>query len=66
MKTMSELTIEQKAELFDYLSTRVSEMKLRFPFGGSDWVYNDGMKPGGLARVTQSAMDMENEINEED
>jgi hypothetical protein len=63
---MSELTIEQKAELFDYLSTRVSEMKLHFPGGGSDWVYNDGMKPGGLARVTQSAMDMENEMDEED
>jgi hypothetical protein len=43
------LTMEQKAELFDYLASRASEIKMQLSFGGSDWVYNDRRDPEQLA-----------------
>lgn len=58
---MSELSIERKAELFDYLSTRVSEMKL-----DGDWVYNDKRTAENFAEVTISHMEMEAECDDED
>lgn len=38
---------KDKAELFDYLAERATEIKMKFDFGGTDWVYID--RPCSLA-----------------
>ena len=33
---------EYKAELFDYLASRIQEMKLQLSNGGHEWLYHEG------------------------
>lgn len=60
------LTIEQKAELFDYLASRATEIKLQLSFGGSDWVYNDRRDPVALAGSLYQAQEWEDHAEDDD
>lgn len=60
------LTMEQKAELFDYLASRASEIKLNLSFGGSDWVYNDKRDPSQLAAQLYQAQEWEDHAEDDD
>lgn len=59
------LTVERKAELFDYLASRLDEAKLQLTFGGSDWIYHEQGSPEALAEQLETCMGYE-EGNEED
>lgn len=43
------LTIERKAELFDYIASRLDEGKFVLSFGSSKLVYHDQRSPEELA-----------------
>ena len=43
------LTIERKAELFDYIASRLDEGKFKLYFGSSKLVYHDQRSPEELA-----------------
>jgi len=63
---MTTLTVERKAELFDYLASRLDEMKLQLSFGGSDWVYHEQGSPEELAEQLEACMGYEQDDNEDD
>jgi hypothetical protein len=60
------LTMEQKAELFDYLASRASEIKMQLSFGGSDWVYNDRRDPEQLAAQLYQCQEWESGSDEDE
>ena len=65
------LTVERKAELFDYLASRLDEMKLQLDFGGSEWMYHEQGSPEDLADLLEQAQeweagDLESDNDEED
>lgn len=60
------LTIERKAELFDYLASRLDEMKLQLSFGGSDWIYHEQGSPEALAEQLYACMGYEEDSDEDD
>ena len=53
------LTVERKAELFDYMASRIDEMKLQLSFGGSDWIYHEQGTPEELAEQVETCMGYE-------
>ena len=53
------LTVERKAELFDYLASRLDEMKLQLDFGGSEWFYHEQGSPEDLADLLEQAQEWE-------
>ena len=60
------LTIERKAELFDYLASRLDSMKLQLNFGGTDWFYHEQDTPEELANLLEQAQIYEAEANEDE
>lgn len=60
------LTMEQKAELFDYLTSRASEIKMQLSFGGSEWLYNDRRDPEQLAAQLYQCQEWESGTDEDE
>lgn len=60
------LTMEQKAELFDYLTSRASEIKMQLSFGGSEWLYNDRRDPEQLAAQLYQCQEWESGDGDEE
>lgn len=58
------LTTERKAELFDYLASRLEEMKLQLSFGGNEWLYHERGTPEELADLLETAIDWESDDGE--
>ena len=63
---MDELTIEEKAELFDYLASVLMEFKVEYEFGGNDWAYHDKGTPEELADTLRALRDMDSEAEDEE
>ena len=55
------LTIERKAELFDYIASRLDEGKFELSFGGSKMVYHEQGSPEQLAEFLEELIEYENE-----
>lgn len=64
---MSNLTLEKKAELFDYLAKHASELKMSVD-GCSDWLYNDPATrtPDKFGAMLSSFIEMMNETDEDE
>lgn len=60
------LTIKEKAELFDYLASRLAEGKVITNFGGSEWIYHERGSPEQLAKSLKEIQGYENHSDEED
>lgn len=60
------LSIERKAELFDYLASRLDEMKLQLDFGGSEWMYHEQGSPEALAELLEQAYEWEEDAKGEE
>ncbi len=56
---MATLTQKRKAELFDYLASRLQEAKFELSFGGNDWVYHEQGTPEELAEELEALMSYE-------
>lgn len=54
------LTVEQKAEMFDYLASRLGEAKIITNFGGSEWIYHEKGTSEQLAKSLQKIQGYEN------
>ena len=61
---MDELTIEEKAGLFDYLASVLMEFKVEYSFGGNEWAYHDKGTPAELAELIEGLRETETEIDE--
>ena len=59
------LTIEQKAELFDYLASRLDEAKIITNFGGSEWIYHEKRSPETLAKSLNKIKEYENHSDDD-
>ena len=60
------LTMEQKAELFDYIASRAKEMKLVMPNGSADWLYNDRFKRGTLVAQLRQFQERETAADDDE
>lgn len=60
------LTIKEKAELFDYLASRLEEGKVITNFGGSEWIYHERGSPEKLAQSLKEIQGYENYSEDED
>ena len=60
------LTIEQKAELFDYLASRLDEAKIITNFGGSEWIYHEKRSSETLAKSLNKIKEYENHSEDDD
>lgn len=61
---MNILSEERKAELFDYLASRLSSMNLKLSFGGSEWFYHEQGSPEALAQALEQAQSWEADVGE--
>lgn len=55
------LTIERKAELFDYIASRLDEGKFELSFGSSQLVYHEQGSPEQLAEFLEELIEVEDE-----
>lgn len=60
------LSIERKAELFDYLASRLVDMKLQLDFGGTEWMYLEHNSPEELAELLEQAYEWEEDAKSEE
>ena len=59
MNMNKKLTIERKAELFDYIASRLDKGHFTLSFGGSEWAYHDQGSPEELAEILEKLMSFE-------
>lgn len=59
------LTVEEKAEMFDYLASRLKEAKIITNFGGSEWIYHEKGTPEKLAQSLKTIQGYENYSEDE-
>lgn len=63
---MMALTIEEKAEMFDYLASRLGEAKIITNFGGSEWIYHEQGSPEALVKSLKEIQGYENHTDDDD